>query len=213
MSDSAAEEYEESDNPSRKRKNSRQGSRHKKSSFRGDSNHRHERGYADDEEDDDDSPSDSSGEDCSSSSSSSSDSDEPVHKRDRRQATPLTHRNWRGSKEQGLKQIQPSDHRFKKVVSYRRYRLQNSSGRRGPNVSYNTGANARRVAHVMNAHVFDGNDPISLTRFRQQMDANRLSEGAALLICPSFLDGAHENWYFHLDISRCFLYNLYSSFY
>ena len=61
VSDSAAEEDDESDNPSRKGKKSRQGSRHKKSSFRGDSNHRHGRGYADDEEDDEDSPSDSSG--------------------------------------------------------------------------------------------------------------------------------------------------------
>ena len=65
-----------------------------------------------------------------------------------------------GSKEQGLKQIEPCDHRFKKFVSYRRYRLRNSSGRRGPNVSYNTGANARLVANVMNAYVFDGNDPV-----------------------------------------------------
>ena len=205
VSDSAAEEDEESYNASRKSKKFLQGSRYRKSSVRGDSNHRHARGYADDEDDDDDSPSDSSGEDCSSSSSSSSDSDEPVRKRDRSQATPLAHRNWMGSNEQGLKQIQPSDHRFKKVVSYRRYRLRNSSGRRGPNVSYNTGANARRVAHIMNAHVFGGNDPISifsfLTSFKQQMDANRLSEGAPLLTCPSILDGdARESYENNFDL-------------
>ena len=203
VSDSAREEEDDSDSHSRKSKKSRQRSRHKKSSFRGASNGRHGRGYADDEEEN--SPSDSSGKDCSSSSSPSSDSEEPVRKRDRSQATPRTNRNWMGSKEQGLKKIQPSDHRFKKVVSYRRYRLRISSGRRSPNVSYNTGANARRVAHVMNAHVFDGNDPISilsfLTRFKQQMDANRLSEGAALLTCSSFLDDdAKESYENHFDL-------------
>ena len=57
----------------------------------------------------------------------------------------------------------------------------------------------------MNAHVFDGNDPISilsfLTSFKQQMDANRLSEGAALLICPSFLDGdAKESYENNFDL-------------
>ena len=57
----------------------------------------------------------------------------------------------------------------------------------------------------MNAHVFDGNDPISLlsflTRLEQQMDANRLSEGAALLICPSFLDGdAKESYENNFDL-------------
>ena len=192
VSDSAAEEGDESENPFRNSKKSRQGSKHRKSSFRGHSNHRHGRGYADDEKDDDDSPSNSSEEDRSPSSSSSPDSEDPVRKRDRSQATPLTHRNWMGSKEQGLKQVQSSDHRFKKVLSYRRYRLRNSSGRCGPNMSYNTGPNAQRVAHVMNAHVFDGNDPISIlsfpTRFNQQMDANLLSKGAFLFIFPSFLD-------------------------
>ena len=101
----------------------------------------------------------------------------------------------------GLKEITPGDPRFQRVLSYSTYRLRNTDGGRGPSVAYNTVVNTRRVAHVMESHVFDGTDPISvfsfLSRFKQQMDNNKLSEGAACLICPNFLAGdvkeAYEN--------------------
>ena len=58
-------------------------------------------------------------------------------------------------------------------------------------MAYNRGVNTRRVAHMMSSQIFDGSDPIAvlafLRRFKQQMDNNKLSEGAAYLICTSFL--------------------------
>ena len=99
----------------------------------------------------------------------------------------------------GLKELSPGDPRFRRVLSYRTYRLRNTDGGRGPSVAYNTGVNTRRVAHVMASHIFDGSDSIAvlsfLSRFKQQMDNNKLSEGAACLICPNFLGGDAKEVY------------------
>ena len=116
----------------------------------------------------------------------------------RRRSSPSYGRHWQGPRMYGLKEITPGDPRFMRVLSYRTYRLRNIDGGRGPSVAYNTGVNTRRVAHVMESHVFDSTDPLSfLSRFKQQMDNNKLSEGAACLICPNFLASdakeAYEN--------------------
>ena len=130
----------------------------------------------------------------------------------RRRSFPSYGRHWRGPHMYGLKEITPGDPRFQRVLSYRTYRLRNTDGGRGPIKAYNTGVNTCRVAHVMESHVFDGTDPISvlsfLSRFKQQMDNNKLAEGAACLICPNFLAGdakeAYENNFELPEDEGCF---------
>ena len=62
----------------------------------------------------------------------------------------------------GLKVTTAGEHRFKRVLSYRTYRLCKKEGERGPSVASNTGVIIRRLVQVMESHVVDGTDPISV---------------------------------------------------
>lgn len=124
---------------------------------------------------------------------SSKDLDNPSSDEDSDEAPRRRSKPWKGPKQAGLKELKPSDPRFKEVLSYRRYRLRNTDGKRGTKVSKQTGVYARRFSHVLSPLVFDGENPIGilqfLTAFKNELDSNGLSEGAALLLCPKFLIG------------------------
>ena len=106
---------------------------------------------------------------------------------------PRSVRPWKGPRVEGLKELRPSDPRFTDVLSYRRYRLLNTSSYRGSQVQREVGVYSRRMSHVMQKLIFDGRTPIAILRFlstfKKELDRNGLSEGSAVMLCPKFLDG------------------------
>eukprot|EP00171_Calliarthron_tuberculosum_P006027 IDg6027t1 len=60
-----------------------------------------------------------------------------------------------------IQEVEPSDPRFRNVLSYRRYRLLNQSSRMGPEVSRIIGVWTRLLEYVMGKHVFNGTKPVA----------------------------------------------------
>lgn len=106
---------------------------------------------------------------------------------------PIADWNKFGSSVPGLTEIQPSNPRFRSVVSYRRYRLKKTDATQGRKVLRDTGVNTRRLLSAMQQDTFDGTDPLKimhlLLTFKDRCDKNNLSEGAALLILPDIFKG------------------------
>ena len=69
-----------------------------------------------------------------SSRSPSSDRFRDDRRHRRRRSSPSYGRHWQGPRMYVLKEITPGDPRFKRVLSYRTYRLRNVDGGRGPSV-------------------------------------------------------------------------------
>ena len=107
--------------------------------------------------------------------------------------TPLTTHRTTGPRAPGLQEMVTSDPRYKELVSYRRYRLLDTSPYAGPEVTRNIGQWTRRLQPTMAKHIFDGTIPVAclrfLSAFKRALDDNGLSEGAGLKIWPSFLEG------------------------
>ena len=93
----------------------------------------------------------------------------------------------------GLEEIRPADPEFGPVVSYRRYRLQNTNPDTGPAVSRHVGEYAKLFQPTMKNRKFNGSIPIAildfLSSFKRTCDEHGVSEGLALLVVPHFLEG------------------------
>ncbi len=98
-----------------------------------------------------------------------------------------------GPAEYGLDEIEPADDRFRQVLSYRRYRLRDTTSVASGTILRNVGIWQRRLDHVMKRHRFDGKRPVSilnfLASFKTALDTNGVPEIAALIIMPNYLDG------------------------
>ena len=93
----------------------------------------------------------------------------------------------------GLREIVPDDPKFTSVLTYRRYRLQNTDPRQDSEVTAVTRLNIRRLEHSFRSRKFTGVKPLAvlsfLEHFKRECDMNAISEGAAMLCLPKFLDG------------------------
>ena len=98
-----------------------------------------------------------------------------------------------GPRAPGVAEIIPDDPRFTTVLSYRRYRLLNTDPRQDESITAEVGLHVRRLEHPFRNRKFNGLKPVSvisfLDHFKRECDANHISEGAALLCLPKFLDG------------------------
>ena len=100
---------------------------------------------------------------------------------------------WKlGPRQRGLVELEPNDVRFKHALSYRKYRLINTDPTIDADVTASTGLNARRLEHTLKNKRFDGTKPLEvlsfLSAFRNECNANQVSEGGALLLLPKFLE-------------------------
>lgn len=91
-----------------------------------------------------------------------------------------------------LAELNPSNSRFKRVLSYKTYRLQNRDQREGSQVCKRVASWTKRMGTSIPTK-FNGSDPISvlkfLAQFKKAADQNSISEGGARLVLPSFLAG------------------------
>jgi len=105
----------------------------------------------------------------------------------------------------GLQEIVPDDPKFLGVLSYRRYRLLNTDPTQNADVTAAVGLHIRRLEHSFRSRKFTGAEPLAiigfLDHFRRECDLNSLSEGAAILCLPKFLDGdAYVTYDAHLAL-------------
>ena len=110
-----------------------------------------------------------------------------------------------GPRKSGLAELKPTDPRFKSVVSHRRYRLRNTDKYRGRSVADKIGTYSQRIRPFMKDSKFSAEDPITilafLTKLKTHLDNNRISEGAALLLIPDYLeDPARDDFLRHCDL-------------
>lgn len=106
-------------------------------------------------------------------------------------SAPLRRSDGLGPHHSRLCELIPSDMRFQRLVSYRRYRLRNRDQVFGPAVSRNIGIWTRRLQQVMDKHALSGTRPVSclrlLSAFKKALDDEDIPEGAVLRIWPNFL--------------------------
>ena len=104
----------------------------------------------------------------------------------------------KGPKVPGLEEIVPSRSAYRRLLSYRTYRLANTSQRYDPTVTAKLATYAKRMKHSLEEK-FDGNEPIAvldfLRSFKETADHNKVSEGAAARLMPYFLKGAPKEEY------------------
>lgn len=124
----------------------------------------------------------SSGRSSASDSSSDSDASDKRHKRSLRKT---------------LTELNPANRRFRKVLSYKNYRLYDRSPKEGGKVRRKVSSWIKRMQ--ISVKKFDGTDPISvlsfLAKFKVAADNNGIPEGGARLVLRSFLDGRAANAY------------------
>ena len=128
------------------------------------------------------------------SSDSDSDSDDP--------SPPGGSFPIRGPSSPGLQEIIPSRSGYRKLVSYRSYRLDNLSQRYDGTISKRLSALMKGLRHTVEEK-FTGEDPIEilsfLRSFKEGADHMDISEGAAARLLPYFLDGiAREEYRSHM---------------
>jgi hypothetical protein len=105
----------------------------------------------------------------------------------------------------GFEEIIPSRSDYKKLVSYRTYRLANSSNRYNAAVTGKMSTYLKRVEPAISPDDrFNGDEPIEvlafLRTFKEAAYHNELSEAAAARLLPYFLTGADKEGYrAHLD--------------
>jgi len=104
-----------------------------------------------------------------------------------------------GPMEEGLPELTPSDERFERVMSYRRYRLIDANSVLDDTISRNLGIWIRRLKHQMERNIFDGKRPVAILNFfaafKKALDGERIPEAGALQILPHFLDGSPKDIY------------------
>jgi hypothetical protein len=108
----------------------------------------------------------------------------------------------RGPASAGLTEIIPSRAGYRKLVSYRSYRLENMSQRYDGTISKRLSALMKGLRHTVEEK-FSGDDPIEilpfLRSFKEGADHMDISEGAAARLLPYFLDGtAREEYKSHM---------------
>ncbi len=74
-------------------------------------------------------------------------------------------RSGNGPKYRGLKEIKTSYESFNDALSYRRYRLLNTSQLSGAAVSAMVGQFQRLTRHDMDSHTFSGEEPVEVLQF------------------------------------------------
>jgi hypothetical protein len=111
----------------------------------------------------------------------------------------------KGKSVPGLEEIIPSRSDYKKLVSYRTYRLANLSNRYNAAVTGKMSTYLKRVKHAISPDDrFNGDEPIEILAFmrtfKEAADHKELSEAAAAGLIPYFLAGAAKEGYrAHLD--------------
>jgi hypothetical protein len=108
----------------------------------------------------------------------------------------------RGRASPGLKELIPSRSDYRLLVSYRSYRLENTSQRYDGTISRRLAPLIMGIRHSVEDK-FTGADPIEildfLRSFKESADHLDVSEGAATRLFPYFLDGlARERYRTHL---------------
>ena len=93
----------------------------------------------------------------------------------------------------GLEELLPANSKFKKVLSYKTYHLDEKSQSEDANVRKRLGKLVRIFNVSLGDHKFDGSDPISvlafLANFFEECNNNAVPEGAAKLLLKHFLRG------------------------
>ena len=137
----------------------------------------------------------SSDEDRRSQPSSSSD-EEDNHFRSRRDTR---NRKSKGAKYPGLKELSPTNSLYKDALSYRSYRLEDTSQRRTSRETGKVRDYIKRMDIKLKQHHFTGEDPIMvldfLARFVREANIQEMSEAQAFLALPHFLDGFAKSQY------------------
>jgi len=104
-----------------------------------------------------------------------------------------TRPSWVGPKHRGIRELSPRNSAFRQVLSYRRYRLINTSAYCGPEVTAQTSSVVKSLRPVMKNRKFDGTKPMAIVGFlallKRQFDQAKVGEGAALLVMPEYLGG------------------------
>ncbi|CAN8065807.1 unnamed protein product [Agarophyton chilense] len=144
--------------------------------------------------------------DSSSSESDSSDSSVEVARRERSsrsKRSTATHgvirARTKGRKHTGLKELKPTNLLFKKLLSYRYYRLEHSSLDRTPCGAGRVKDCIKRMQLSLCNQLFSGEDPRLaldfLARFVAEADILGMNEGQAYIALPYFLRGLAEDQY------------------
>lgn len=107
--------------------------------------------------------------------------------------------------EQGVTELRSTDLQFDKVLSYQRYRLQNPDNCVYGELSSTIVTLRRVLNHSLKDRTFTSAKPIGilefLATFKRQCLENGFSEGAAMLLLPSFLeDESTDSLLSHFDI-------------
>ena len=92
-----------------------------------------------------------------------------------------------------FKEIRPSDPLYKKLLSYRYYRLNRLSSRRTGRETGKTRDHIRRMEITLRDHSFSGEDPIKvlefLAAFRDEANTLEMTEAQAYVVLPYLLRG------------------------
>jgi hypothetical protein len=98
----------------------------------------------------------------------------------------------------GLPEIVPSRSDYRHLVSYRTYRLEDSSQSFDPSVTAKLSSYAKRLKHSIEDKL-SGDEPIKvlqfLRTFKAAADHNRVGEDAAACFVPYFLQGMAKEGY------------------
>lgn len=90
-----------------------------------------------------------------------------------------------------LTELNPSNQRFRKVLSYKNYRLLNRNPSEKGKIRRRVASWTKRMS--TSVRKFDGTDPISvlqfLAKFKRAADNNAIPEGGAKLVLRNFLEG------------------------
>ena len=107
-----------------------------------------------------------------------------------------------------LAELNPSNTRFKRVLSYKTYLISNNDQRENSKVCKRVASYSKRMGVSINSK-FNLSDPIAvlkfLAQFKEAADRNGISEGAARLLLPDFLQGKAKTGYnasLHADAIR-----------
>lgn len=103
------------------------------------------------------------------------------------------HRRKPGPRFETLREIVPTNPLYKKVMSYRTYRLARRDQDRSSRETGKVRDFIKRMDIKLSAHHFSGEDPIMvldfLARFTREANIQEMSEAQAFLTLPSFLSG------------------------
>ena len=147
-----------------------------------------------------DSSSDSDSDNSSSSSSSDGRSKRSSRRSSRKRSTRSTIRSGL-TREKGprhedsdFKEIRPSDPLYRKLLSYRYYRLQKTDSSRTGRQTGKTRDHIRRMEITLKDYMFGGDDPIKvlefLSKYCEEADTLEMTEAQAYVVLPYLLKGS-----------------------